>query len=285
MNLLLTLRTLEPLHVGTGQGVGAIDLPMMREASTGWPLIPGSSVKGALRDAYEGAWGVDDANIAAIFGKEGAPETGRAGSLCPADLFTVLMPVPSVWGGFAWATCPLALRRATELAELAGVALAEAPQVADGKALVAVTNGLDRNGKALLQDLEIPVEGSADLKAVAHSIAPLCGIDAEELTRQIILVDNATFKYLTRSAAQVTTKVTLQKGKRTAKKGGLRTEESLPVDAMMLGLIRFQRIGASDPAETGKIFAGGLPTVMQFGGKSTTGHGLCRLFLNGGGAK
>src|SRR6185503_12686922 len=46
---LTLIHAMSPLHPGTGQSVGAIDLPIARERPTGIPLIPGSSIKGALR--------------------------------------------------------------------------------------------------------------------------------------------------------------------------------------------------------------------------------------------
>ena len=48
---LLFIHALTPLHPGSGQGVGAIDLPIHRERATNLPVLPGSSIKGCLRDA------------------------------------------------------------------------------------------------------------------------------------------------------------------------------------------------------------------------------------------
>ena len=44
--------TLTPTHCGTGQAAGAVDLPIAREAHTGLPLIPASSLKGIARDDW-----------------------------------------------------------------------------------------------------------------------------------------------------------------------------------------------------------------------------------------
>ena len=41
------------LHPGSGQTANAIDLPVAREKTTNYPVIPGSSLKGALRDFAE----------------------------------------------------------------------------------------------------------------------------------------------------------------------------------------------------------------------------------------
>ena len=45
-NLVILTRT--PLHVGAGSSVGAVDQPVQRERHTGFPIIPGSSIKGVM---------------------------------------------------------------------------------------------------------------------------------------------------------------------------------------------------------------------------------------------
>ncbi len=42
-----------PLHAGTGRGLGAVDLPIQRERTTGYPIVQASSVKGRLRAATD----------------------------------------------------------------------------------------------------------------------------------------------------------------------------------------------------------------------------------------
>src|SRR5437763_951036 len=56
------LHALTPLHVGSGRAIGVVDLPIVREAVTNWPYVPGSAVKGVLADHHEAdarahAWG------------------------------------------------------------------------------------------------------------------------------------------------------------------------------------------------------------------------------------
>jgi CRISPR-associated protein Cmr4 len=46
---LLCLHARSPIHCGTGQAIGGIDLPIAREKPTNVPLVPGSSLKGVLR--------------------------------------------------------------------------------------------------------------------------------------------------------------------------------------------------------------------------------------------
>jgi CRISPR/Cas system CMR subunit Cmr4 (Cas7 group RAMP superfamily) len=45
------LHAFSPLHAGTGHAADVIDLPTARYKATGIPFVPGSSIKGVLRDA------------------------------------------------------------------------------------------------------------------------------------------------------------------------------------------------------------------------------------------
>ena len=49
---IMSIFTRTPLHVGAGSAVGVVDLPVMRERHTGYPVIPGSSLKGVLADLW-----------------------------------------------------------------------------------------------------------------------------------------------------------------------------------------------------------------------------------------
>src|SRR5690606_21554434 len=102
------------LHTGTGQGTGIIDLPVAREVTTGWPYLPGSTVKGVLRDACDPG---NDNGRGKTFIDAFGPELGEseiesaAGALWFADARILCLPVRSLHGTFAWVTCPLALSR------------------------------------------------------------------------------------------------------------------------------------------------------------------------------
>src|ERR1043166_7736227 len=47
---LLFLHAQTALHPGSGTALGTVDLPVQRERHTQWPTIPGSALKGILRD-------------------------------------------------------------------------------------------------------------------------------------------------------------------------------------------------------------------------------------------
>lgn len=102
-------RTTQALHIGAGEGTGSIDLPVIRQADI--PIIPSSALKGALRWATEpepnDATKRRDWN--ALFGPDfvrDAAQTGQTGLLAFGDAHLLAMPVPSMCGLMAWATCP-----------------------------------------------------------------------------------------------------------------------------------------------------------------------------------
>ncbi len=102
---LLGLLSETPVHVGAGESTGFVDLPVAREAATDYPVIPGSGLKGALRDlAHSRGW--DEPKRKAIFGSPDA-----AGELLISDARVLLLPVRSLHGAFRWVTCPHLLER------------------------------------------------------------------------------------------------------------------------------------------------------------------------------
>ena len=104
------------LHPGSGQSDGAIDLKVAREAVTGYPYIPGSAVKGALRAAMCDGGGEHKGHVDAAFG-----QVDGAGSVLVSDARLLLLPVRSLTRAYLWLTCPLILERLRRDLERAGL--------------------------------------------------------------------------------------------------------------------------------------------------------------------
>src|SRR5690349_23955205 len=102
------LHALSPLHAGTGQSVGLIDLPIARLRATNIPFVPGSSLKGVLREARRSLpaaeWEALFGPLREVPGAEGdeAREGDHAGALVVGDARLVALPVRSFLGTFAW---------------------------------------------------------------------------------------------------------------------------------------------------------------------------------------
>ena len=79
------------LRVGSGEPGAEIDLPIQREAATGYPLVPGSSLKGVLRACARSQQA--PAELLALLGSE--PESERG---APQLRRRLRFPAPAVSG-------------------------------------------------------------------------------------------------------------------------------------------------------------------------------------------
>jgi CRISPR-associated protein Cmr4 len=125
-NLLYFIHCVSPVHVGAGQGVGIIDLPLMRERVTSWPYIPGSSIKGVLRHYCRqlGETQYSKSQEILAFGKDpddNNHKSDAAGLLAFTDSRLFAFPVASRFGTFAYVSCPLAIKRLLRDAEAVNV--------------------------------------------------------------------------------------------------------------------------------------------------------------------
>lgn len=271
------LRTLESLHVGTGQGAGFIDLEIMREKATGWPVVPGSSVKGVLKDLYRGDYADDAPEMKGLFGFTGDEGT-TAGSLVFSDLQCVVFPVRSYYGTFAYVTCPLAIQRLNQHRKLAGgqddipvptLPNHESAKIRQQGSVV----GHGRDLAVFLEDIRLPAT-CEDNTALAAALAQIGDRSQEDLEKRLVVVSDTLFTSLVKTCTEVVTHVTLQQDTKTALKGGLRVEESVPAEAFFAGLLRIERVGNPELAQ---MWAEERDEVLQFGGKASTGNGLCRF--------
>lgn len=285
----MLVKVITPLHVGTGRSTGDIDLEVARERATHWPVIPGSSVKGVLRDAVARSEKCNcktddemktDPTITALFGKSGKGENEtQAGALCVSDLRLLLMPVRSFYGCFALVTCPLAIERFNELRAIAKLDPIVTPtSPGDRECYVGDAGTLcpPNTQKAYFEDIDLEVQ-QGDVAPLGKAILEALGAD---LQKRLAIVSDTLFCYYADIATEKTTKVTLEFERKSARTGGLRTEESVPPEAVFYGLAQYQPINGTD-AKTAKAMMPDLE-YLQFGGKSTTGQGLCHIEFVGG---
>lgn len=295
------LHALSPLHVGTGQSVGVIDLPLARLKATGIPFVPGSSLKGVLRelrrprDDASDARGLHDAVFGPRRAKAGPPgdEPGDyAGALVVGDARLLALPVRSFVGTFALVTSPMLLALARR--DLGGDAKRwpnveplgqRRARVASVKSCAVVYGADTAEPRVYLEDLDLSVlpEEDTALDAWAQGLAGLLP-EAERalLTKRLVLVDDETMSFLWETATQVDTRVSICPVTGTAAKGQLWTEESLPAETLLVGVMgatgtfnQAPRKLAADAVLDAAF--GGEGTVLQLGGKATVGRGRCRL--------
>lgn len=282
---LLFVHALSPLHTGTGQGVGVIDLPIARKKATGVPYLPGSSLKGTLRDAC-----TDDAVRKKVFGPDTNNASEYAGSVQFSDQRLLLLPIRSLAGTFAWVTSPYLLRRLIRDAEsVSGSSTPSAVPTPGPNACVVSDNGcqITLNNQVILEDLDLAATSQKDASAwaqwIGSQIFPTDKAWQQMLTARFGVVHDDVFGFLLNTATEITARIKLLEDAKTVKKGGLWYEEALPTETVLSGLVvttPVQKVGIS-VNQLFQTLEGLMNKPLQFGGKATVGRGLCRLGMTG----
>jgi CRISPR-associated protein Cmr4 len=284
--LLTTLHALSPLHAGTGQGVGVVDLPIAREKATNLPFLPGSSVKGVLRDACP-----DQHSRVSIFGPEREQAHEHAGQAIFSDQRLLLLPVRSLAGTFAWVTSPFLLERFARTARDCGLAVSGIPSLGDEGLCCSV----DGQESVVLEELNLrPAREALTLgPTLAQQIFGGQPAWAEMLERRLCVVHDDVLDFLLLTATEVRARVSIEPETKIARDGQLWYEELLPSETVLYGLLQIRPVarpagGADKPLLGEKEVLGALQKLtertLQFGGKASVGYGLCRLQIGKGGA-
>jgi len=304
------IHALSPLHPGVGQGVGSVDLPVAREKATGIPYLPGSSVKGVLRDAAANAgWGAG--KVKAIFGPDPVDASEHAGAAYFGDAKLLLLPVRSYAGVFAYATSPYLLRRFKREVEMAWGTpngLPELPGEVDDLNVALVREGSElvtasgkESKKVYLEDLDFQAQDREVVDRWENWLAEVTqGLDLPLAGRLLILHDDV-MSFLLETALEVVTRIRINEETKTVAKGALWFEENIPAESLLYGLLSVapQSFGeVKDEEGTNgakrlaaeeilKLLEGLLGQTLQFGGNATVGRGLSKMTFaerSGGGA-
>jgi CRISPR-associated protein Cmr4 len=259
-----------PIHPGSGRSLGVVDLPVAREASTDYPVLVGSSLKGALRDRGGSKM---PGRVEEIFGK-----ADHAGELLVGDARLLLLPVRSLTSSYRWATCPHLIERFSRDLGRAGLTPRPVvPIVTRGSALA------DGNGALFLEERHFTIAGAPpeDLIGVLATIV-LHGDTQKRLRKQIAILADEDFAWFARYGLSIQARNVLADG--TKKSENLWYEEALPPDTVMYSLIS----GRSDTAlrALNDLFPASDP-YFQAGGNETVGQGWFAvrvLNAEGGGA-
>ncbi len=284
------LHCLAPTHVGTGRGIGYIDLPVYREKITNWPAFPGSGFKGVWADKYQATESRrrENRKLRLAFGTVG--ESGsNAGALIPTDARLVCLPVRSFKGTFAWCTSRLALHLLQRDLSLAGFTdrPTPAPEVPEQKIHVLADSALKDAGRVYLEDLDFVVLPPSDaVKQWAERIGQWVFPGDEDWQREFrarfALLPDVVFDYLSETATEVVTRVKIQDDTKTVAEGQLWTEESLPAESILVGLVSCDRVYSGEGDITPQTLLDDYakqPLQLQIGGKASVGRGRVRCLF------
>jgi CRISPR-associated protein Cmr4 len=247
--------------------------------STGIPIVPGSSIKGVLRDACRDEDGNESAELKAVFGPDNEKAGDHAGALVVGDARLLALPVRSYKGVFAWVTCPLLLSLAQRDLGKKGEDQA-IPKVGKNEALCLTKHPIHED-KVYLEELDLKAEEDDSLKDWSDLIANrLYPEKTDTFTKRFVVVDDDTMAFLWETATQVDTRVRIDGQTRTVARGALWLEESLPPETLLIGLLAADRSRKKDSNLTpSAVLDTALPKekALQFGGKATVGRGRCRM--------
>ena len=244
-----------PIHPGAGRGMGVVDLPVAREAATDYPVLVGSSLKGALLDKAKTT--IPD-SATALFGTQ-----ERAGELLVSDARLLLLPVRSLAGSYRWITCPHLVERYRRDLVRAGLdPLPATPSMTPG--VVAAAG----DGNLFLEERQFSIGDSLPDELVA-SIAPLLLHEDTQrrLPQQIAVLDNDDFAWFARYGLAIQARNRLNDGKQSK---SLWYEETLPPDTVLYAIAMARSDDTAGALDA--LFPGRDPYV-QAGGNETVGQG------------
>lgn len=292
------VHAMSPIHCGTGQAVSGIDLPIAREKPTGIPLVPGSSLKGVLRSSTLGY--VDghplnpptlkDVHLAA-FGPETANAADYAGAVQFSDANLVFLPMRSVRGTFSWVTSPYMLRRlARDVAETSVRWKVPLDEPKDDDCFVTgdrlIVSAGDRK-RVVFEDFDFNPSSSKSLATFAEAFGQaLHGADAkgevEHFVQRVSVVSDDVMHVLVRVGMEVTARNRISNETKTVDKGALWTEEALPVESLLVGVLATTPVVRRDlPRHDEAALLTHVRSLcaagVQLGGKASVGRGLCRI--------
>jgi CRISPR-associated protein Cmr4 len=292
---ILYLFTRTPLHVGAGASVGAIDQPIIRERHTGFPVIPGTSLKGTFADLWNEAKNGEierSADGKWLFGETDA-NNAAAGALQFSEARLLAFPVRSARGSFAWITCPLILHRAIRDGAI-NTDVTDLPNPSDEQAYFSANGPLAIDGKVVLEEYTFTRCGDlpdklrdafADL--LKNGDAPVDPVWSEVAKRLVILSDGM-MSFFAQNACEIAQHVRIDDETGTAAGGALFNQENVPSETLFYAAVHAfdertvnkranERRKAKDAL---KAFGDKLANKpFQIGGDASTGLGWCTVKL------
>lgn len=302
-----------PLHAGSGDDLGIVDLPIQRERHTSYPKIEASSLKGALREACESkvvindfsTFDTDAVKINRLFGfdedkrlskteldvlkKQFDNKTEYAGALAFTDARLLLFPVKSMKGVFVWITCPQVLTKfqndlkMAEIKPLKGLDFCADATKITKEANIANTKICFGN-TIVLEEYAFEADKKDEVtmfaEALANHLFPNDDYWKSMLSSNLVILKDEEFKDFVNMSTEVITRTKINNATGTVQDGALFTEEYLPSDSVMYSLIMAaDEYGEKRSLKSDKVmseFHRLRPNAFQLGGNATLGKGILK---------
>lgn len=267
-----------PLHAGSGNDLGVIDLPIQRERHTSFPKIEGSSLKGSLREAFENKL-TNDAErkkIHLVFGYDDKTPENKCiknhfgedkqfqGALGFTDARLLLFPVKSMKGVFAWITCEKVLEQFKR--DFALTDYSYPNEIPNQKTVPHECELIVNADNIVLEEYTFTVTKDpvveGNITKLANWLAD-CLFDRgsywySHLLKNLVVLQDDDFTDFVNLSTEVITRTKINNNTGTVESGALFTEEYLPSESVMYSLAMFSPIFHKDEVKN-VFFDGRLP--------------------------
>ncbi len=271
------------IHSGVGQSQSAIDLPVARESATAYPFVPGSSLKGALRDYSRRIDGWEDVEtddgktemsnpVKEMFGQQEG-----AGKLLVSDLRLLLLPVRSLTSNYRLVTCPqILIRLQRDLSRAQETSSFEFQETHVSNEVKNEEYKKPGGTKLFLEELSF-IEHKDTNEQSNESLIKLLKVlcpELHDIEKKLVIIDDDSFSWFAKYALSTQARNELDDNK-TSK--GLWFEESLPPDTLMYGVLSNRIINST----TVKDIADKIKKnkYIQTGGNETIGMGWFQMSI------
>lgn len=277
INEIKYIKALSPVHAGSGQDLGFVDMPIQREKHSGIPKIEGSSLKGSMKhylfkvkDTYTDEEKRNEFNnkIERVFGPEKGEDFASAIAITDAKL--LLFPVRSDKDIFKLITCPYVVNR--WLGNIGEETLDIS--IKDG-----TFKDLDNKNDRLIMEeyLFKCAEDSMGLEELKANLNDIAGVD----TGRVVVISDSDFIDMVTMYTEVITRNRIDHETGTAQGTGLFTEEYLPAETVMyFNVLSAPAFGKNTGMKVGDVktfFNDNIKGTFQVGGNSTIGKGFVKL--------
>ncbi len=291
-------QAITPVHMGAGQGLDHIDLPIQREQHTKFPIFYASGIKGAIREqVLEVVKNKEECKDLSLSQIDSAIEkteefeklkgdckeiVGKLreifGSQDNKGIFTVsdakilFFPVKSLKGVFAYMTCPFVLKRYAEdtnnnkLLEVIG-----SLKIPEG-GIYASENLIVENNKFVLEEFEFEFENKENSEGILSNLN-LPSVLNNKILKRLAIVDDDTFSYFVENYTEVVNRIKINPETGTVDSGALWTEEYLPAESVLYSLVFVEGEEALNEEY--------LPqnnSLLILGGNQSVGKGIVKIY-------
>lgn len=284
------IKAISPIHAGTGQGLGLIDMPIQREAHTSFPKVEGSSLKGAIKfhiynkirdysKTFEDNKKENEDDFTTFYDIFGSDENdsndeSKASRIVFTDAKLLFFPVKAVDRLFYYVSCPYILKRWQDEIE-SDAKFDYSSELKEGNCIC--FNGQEN---IILEDYLF--ENRSDINIEMEIIFQDDKLKSILNKENTIIISDQDFVDLVTMYTEVITRNKINPETGTAEASGLFTEEYLPSESILYYQVmespRFVEETNDNKYNKEPIdyYNEKLDSIFQVGANKTIGKGLVK---------